>query len=54
MDRQRLEKIIEQTRAELAEQLREAGYDFSNERVMKISRKLDLLLNLLQRRSDQV
>ncbi len=53
LDRERLEKLIEKTRAELAEQLRQSGYDFNNAHVIKISRKLDRLLNLLHRSNDQ-
>lgn len=48
-DTHRLEEMVELSRAEMLKQLHHTGYDFSDARVIKTSRKLDRLLNLYYR-----
>lgn len=43
---QQLEEVIELIRAEMFSQLQQAGYNFKEERVVRISQILDRLLNL--------
>ena len=47
--RERLIHAIESTRAEMTECVRRAGYCFYDAEVIRISRKLDRLLNLYYR-----
>jgi hypothetical protein len=49
----RLEEVIELIRTEMFSQLQQAEYNFKEERVIRISQKLDRLLNMYYYRSSK-